>query len=200
MRTRSRATKAIDHTACRDVNRRRPHCAKRLISLSSRTSGTGRGTLSDISGSLEAEVDERRDTLARNRRPRHHYREREADGEQCGAQPLDPVLEPLERALRQKLEPDHQTHREEHGKGPERWGPPNRQPAHVVPERPDGLRAEEDPAEADEVEDDEAPQPGGRAAPDSAVEAMLGDKPRALEGAPEDECPSRAVPQPAEHH
>ena len=57
----------------------------------------------------------------------------------------------------------------------------------------EALRAEQDPAEDDEVERDEPAQPAGQL--QAPADRVLGDEPEPVEGAPQHERPRGAVPE-----
>ena len=120
--------------------------------------------------------------------------------EQQRPQAADPQLDALHRALGQELEADHQRDRADDRDGVERRGPGANQRGHVVAEHGEVGGAEQDPADDDQVEGDEPAQPAGEDPAEPAVDRVLGRQPGALVGAPDDEGPGGAVPEPAEQH
>src|SRR4051794_2420944 len=164
--------------------RRRPCSSKRLMRLSSGTS--------------EAEVDERSDTLAGHRRPHEEDQHGEPGPERRGPDLLDPDLEALDRPLGQQLQADHGNDREHDRHAPQGRRPRDDEPGEEAAGELQALRAEQDPAEDDEVERHEPPQPArGSQAP---AERVLGDQADAVERPPQHERPRRALPPAAEHH
>ena len=117
-----------------------------------------------------------------------------------GLQPADSQLEALHRALGQELQADHQRDRADDRDGVERRGPGADQGGHVVAEQAEVGRAEQNPADDDQVEGHEPAQPAGEDPAEPAVDRMLGRQPGPLEGPPGDEVPGGAVPEAAERH
>ena len=115
----------------------------------------------------------------------------------------------LDHARREVLRADPDGDRQEHRAGHERrrLAPAREEPGDHVPGDAERLRPEEDPREADDVEGDEPPpevvDPGEallRLRPVPLAPEALGAEPDAVDQAPGDERPPRAVPEPAEQH
>ena len=102
-------------------------------------------------------------------------------------------------ALGKQLQAHHERDRADNRDGVERRLARGDEGRHVVAEQGQVLRAEEDPAEDDQVEGDEPAKPAGQQA-EPPVQPVLGREPGALVGAPGDEVPRRPVPEPAEGH
>ena len=104
----------------------------------------------------------------------------ERGAEQQRVEAPDPQLEALGRALRQELQPDHDGDRE-HDRPKRRRLAGREQRRDEVGELVEVLRAEEDPAEYDEVEDDEPAEPAGQPS-EPSVQPVFGREPRPVEG------------------
>ena len=124
-----------------------------------------------------------------------------ASGERHRLQALDPQLQALERPRRQQLDPDHADDHRHDRHRPQRRRRPGRPGARGRSRRRRGRGSGTGSRRSRRRGRSRAQRSqAGRAPADAAVERVLGDQHRAVEGAPEHEGPGRAVPEPAEHH
>src|ERR1035437_9315091 len=173
------AARSTTRTASRARKRRWSDRSKRPIRLSSRGR---RGAVNS-----EAEVDERRNALAGDGCAHERYDKRQHHRERHRAQALEVQLDPRQRARRQQLETDHDNDRREHRRARAGRRAGDEQPREERAEQREALRAEQDPAEDDEMECHEPAQPRGEL--QAAAEGVLGDQAEPVEGAPQQERP-----------